>query len=695
MKKKYLFLLLFLSAASLSAQSPKREMRATWIATVGRIDWPRESGVAAQKNEMIKMLDSIRTLHLNTVFFQVRSRCDALYNSAYEPWSSDLTVNRGTDPGYDPLAFVIDECHKRGIECHAWLNPYRYNNSGNLWSDSHNSAQNYQNTHPEWLLRYDSYIILDPALPEVRQQIKQVVGDILSKYDVDGIVFDDYFYPYGGTTHQDASSIERYKPAGMDVHDWRRDNVNRMIAAVYDTIQSVRPSVAFGVSPFGIWTTDSSVAHKESISLPFGITGGNMYEEIYCDPVTWLKQKTVDYISPQLYWKITGNQDYGKLCPWWIDLSNQFGAQFYSSMAIYRYTENNSNNAGYYQNITEFANQALINRTAAAVRNEAPGHVFYNTRAWVYNKPFRNHFKTNVFQHPALTPAIGRKPARNQGMVTFHQPPITNSTLSWIYHETNDSVRYAIYAVPRARINDPSVFSQSEHLLGISYTERYPLPNGISTASHQLAVSVLDRYGNEFAPRVLGRTLAEKEAAQLTYPDNDATLPLPVLFRWNAVEKADCYIWQLATDANFTNIVRSQETVDTQFDTRSQLNIKDNGHTYYWRVRTRKSDAGDALSAVRTITLSPDNRANIDATLPSTEALKAYLTDDYLIVETPVAGQALVYAYNLSEQLVSTLKYNLQAGRNLLPLNPAETDISFLRIRMDTEIVIEFPKNQK
>jgi uncharacterized lipoprotein YddW (UPF0748 family) len=278
MKKLYLFLILLMCCAYTSAQSPKREMRATWIATVGAIDWPKNSGSAAQKAEMIKMLDSIQTLNLNTVFFQVRSRCDAMYNSAYEPWSSDLKISRGATPDYDPLQFVIEECHKRGLECHAWLNPYRYNNSGARWTGSNNSPLNYENTHPDWLLWYSDNVVLDPALPEVRRQIKSVVGDIISKYDyLDGIVFDDYFYPYGGTSNQDATSQSQYFPAwsaehpGKTVHDWRRDNVNRMIADVYDTIQAVKPYITFGVSPFGIWTTSASVAAAEGISLPSGI----------------------------------------------------------------------------------------------------------------------------------------------------------------------------------------------------------------------------------------------------------------------------------------------------------------------------------------------------------------------------------------------------------------------------------------
>ncbi|GHV57804.1 hypothetical protein FACS1894182_07660 [Bacteroidia bacterium] len=656
-------------------------MRATWIATVGAIDWPKSSGATAQKAELSKMLDSVKVMNMNAVFFQVRSRCDAMYNSAYEPWSSDLKVARGTNPGYDPLAFAIEECHKRGIECHAWMNPYRYNNTGSLWSGTNNPAINYQNTNPGWLIYYSANIILDPGIPEVRERIKNVVGDIVGKYDLDGIIFDDYFYAYGGTTTQDAASVAKYKPAAMDVHDWRRDNVNRMVADVFDTIQAVKPWITFGISPFGIWTTNSSVAAKEGIPLPSGITGGNMYQEIYCDPVAWLKEGTVDYISPQLYWKTGGGQDYAKLCPWWANLANQFGVQFYSSMANYKFNENTD--PAY--TVSELALESTINRQSA--KDDAPGHVFYNTLAWIgastKHQEFRNEYKKNIFVFPSLTPAISWKPANNQGLVTFNAP--VGSTMSWIYNETTDSVRYAVYAVPIARINDPSVFSKSEYLLGVSYDKSYKLPGGVSTSSHRIAVSVVDRYGNEFSPRILGGALAEEAKAQLTYPDDWAKVRIPVLFRWNAVDKADCYVWQLATDANFTDIVCTRETTTNSFSTASQLNIKEDGGTYYWRVRTRKANARDVWSDTRRVILSPTGGSGLNA-LPGTSGnLKAWVYDNNLLVETAVAGPAVVRIYNLSGQLLSVTKYHLQSGKNSIPLNGSNVGISLINIRTEND----------
>ena len=262
--KKNIYIVVVLLVCALQmvvGQSPKRELRSTWLTTVWRLDWPsvtvpaptgtneaeRLAAIQQQKNEFIGILNSLKAANMNAAFFQVRSMCDAMYQSSYEPWSAYISSVRGANPGYDPLAFAVEEAHKRGIELHAWLNPYRYSTS----SSTHGELPvDYYNTHRDWLLAYDSYLkILNPGYPQVVSQIKKVVGEIVNNYDVDGIVFDDYFYAYGGTSAVLDSTAQRlYKPSGKNVNDWRRENVNRMIKAVYDTIQSVKPYVTFGVS---------------------------------------------------------------------------------------------------------------------------------------------------------------------------------------------------------------------------------------------------------------------------------------------------------------------------------------------------------------------------------------------------------------------------------------------------------------
>ena len=598
MKKISTLLFLIAIATCLVGQTnPKREMRATWLTTVANIDWPVSTtkGKEAQQKELISLLDACVKFNMNTVMFHIRPACDALYKSSYEPWSSYLNNGRGVDPGWDPLQFCIDECHKRGLACHGWINPYRYGKRGGYdWTGNDDTTKlNYKYTHPEWLLYYKNDIYLDPAQPEVRQRIKEVVGDIINHYDVDGILMDDYFYPYGGTTNQDAASVEKYKPADMNVGDWRRQNVNMMIRDVYDTIQAVKPWVTFGVSPFGIWTTDSSVASKRGITLPYNITGGNMYAEIYCDPVAWLEEGTVDYISPQLYWKIGGGQDYKKLSKWWANICNRFGKHFYSSMALYKYEDGTFN-------ATEIRNQTVYNRV---VTDNAPGAIWYNTRAWTTSSKLRVNItkETAEYHDLALPPAINWKPTQERVMV--ENLALNAQTLAWTH--TDSDVHFAIYAVPNDSINLPNVYSRSDMLIGISYSCTFELPAEITAATHQIAVGVLDKYNNEYALRILGRSLGNPKATTSLLPSHEATKKLPFTFYWDNVEGADSYIIQFAKDEAMTQIVFAQEVTQTSFDSKQRINLDylPLGE-YYWRVKTRIPNAGDTWSEVHKLTIS-------------------------------------------------------------------------------------------
>ncbi len=640
-----LLLLLFFAIQFISAQSPKREMRATWLTTVWRLDWPtvtvpkatgtndaaRQAAILQQKNELISILNSLKTANMNAVFFQVRSMCDAMYQSSYEPWSQWISSERGADPGYDPLAFAIEEAHKRGIELHAWLNPYRYSTSSTTHGEL---STDYFNTHPDWLLAYDSYTkILNPGIPDVVKQIKKVVGEIATNYDIDGIVFDDYFYAYGGTSNTlDAAAQSLYKPADKNIGDWRRENVNKMIAAVYDTIQTVKPYITFGVSPFGTWTTDQTVAAQRGILLPTGVgTTGNMYAEIYCDPMAWLEQGTVDYVSPQLYWTTYSAYPYGQLALWWSNISNRFGKHFYSShslsslasaapaashiinlqnenintrslstlelQAVNRKSISISMRAPAETNFapSEIGLQVGFNRTSDI--NDAPGSVFYATDQTVNTSGFLTYLNQNVFTQPALCPAIGWKAADNQTLA--ENISLSGQILTWTYSGTN--MQYAVYAIPNANRNDAAVFSSSKYLLGLSYNNQYELPASVSSTTHKIAVSIVDRFGNEFSPRILNESLATSAAAELVYPADNTTTLLPCVFKWNSIEGADSYVWQLARDAQFTDLVCSRETTGTQFFSGLQTNLKDNTD-YFWRVRTRKANAADTWSLARKFT---------------------------------------------------------------------------------------------
>ena len=313
----YFILFLFLSCwIKISAeQNPKREMRGAWVATVENIDWPSSPTETSgeQISDLVVLFNKLKSAGINTVFFQIRTECDAFYKSSYEPWSYWLTGQQGKtpDPFYDPLAFAIEEAHAKGMELHAWINPYR---AVKDTVDYKNSQNHITKTHPEWILKFGNLKILNPGIPDVTNYIVKIVSDIVSRYNIDGIHLDDYFYPYTPRiTDQDSAAYRIYKGKFKNIDDWRRNNINEMISKVYRTINQINPKVIFGVSPFGI------VENKYA-----NTSGFNSYNILYCDPLTWIKNKTVDYLAPQLYWE-AGNKyaDYNKLLPWWASIKNE------------------------------------------------------------------------------------------------------------------------------------------------------------------------------------------------------------------------------------------------------------------------------------------------------------------------------------------------------------------------------------
>lgn len=324
-----------INGSEFNTEHPKREMRGIFVPTVFNITWPSKSSDSPdkQKEELVGLLDNARSNGYNTIFLQIRPAGDALYKSDIEPWSNWLTGTEGKPPSplWDPLEFAIIESHSRGMELHAWLNPYRVKYGSYKTHSTH-----VINRHPSWVFKDQSdpkLVVLDPGLPEVREYIVSIIKDISIRYDIDGIHFDDYFYPKGGMSkspnNQDNLTYLNNNPESLPLEDWRRDNINKMISDVYDAIQIINKdnnkSISFGVSPFGIWKS----------GIPKGITGTSSYDALYCDPITWMKSGKVDYIAPQLYWKFGGKQDYDILSQWWNDQSKLYNVQLYVSQRYY------------------------------------------------------------------------------------------------------------------------------------------------------------------------------------------------------------------------------------------------------------------------------------------------------------------------------------------------------------------------
>lgn len=390
--KTVILIILFSSLIAAQSNSIKREFRAVWIASVTNIDWPSSKYLSPtnQRNEFISILDKHQQNKMNAVIVQIRPSCDAFYPSTIEPWSEWLNGTQGTAPNpyYDPLAFMINETKKRGMEFHAWFNPYRavVNTNSSSVHSSHISV-----THPEWIVTYGTLKVLNPGIPAVRDYVTSVIMDVVRRYDIDAVHFDDYFYPYpqSGQTFNDDSTFAQYPNGFTNKSDWRRDNVNRLVKMISDSIKSVKPYVKFGISPFGIWANSSSNPAGSATS------GLQSYYEIYCDSRKWIQEGWLDYILPQIYWSIGYSPaKYEVLVPWWANTNTI--RHFYVGHAAYKIGTTSDPN---WTNYNQIPNQIILNRNNPKVH----GSCFFSSRSITYNLGgVQDSLRNNYYSNPAL-----------------------------------------------------------------------------------------------------------------------------------------------------------------------------------------------------------------------------------------------------------------------------------------------------
>ena len=459
MKKIFLFLFTLAVGISTLYANPKHEFRASWMTTGYGLDWPRQKTADAQQQELRQKLDALVVGNHNAVCLQVRSFADAIYKSSYEPWADCLTGTRGQDPGYDPLAFAIEEAHKRGLELHVWVNPFRVTPSGTLSTDDpvwKNAGQ--------WIIKYNnssfSGQIIDPGYPEARDYVHKVFMEIVNNYDIDGILMDDYFYAYGGTYSEDADSKNKYcyawkngqakpsKDGDNDyVDDWRRANVDSVVCRLYKDLQKTKPWVRFGMGTPGNWSNNGAAALYYGISLP-ATTAMESYDYLYCNPVEWAKQGWVDYLNPQVYWSTTAKKgDYDILTPWWAKkvcenfsnkLPNGQKVHFFASQgACYAY--DNDGMEGYNDGVAEIQRQIDVNR--ANLSSGYTGSVLFSTSSAIL---MRNELRESHFKYKALPPAMDWKSKTKLAAPTNIK--VKDTVMSW-EHPTAE--RFTIYIYPR------------------------------------------------------------------------------------------------------------------------------------------------------------------------------------------------------------------------------------------------------
>ncbi|HVR34233.1 MAG TPA: family 10 glycosylhydrolase [Methylomirabilota bacterium] len=459
---------------------PRREFRAAWIATVSNIDWPSKPGlpVEQQKAELLALLNTATNLNLNAVILQVRPACDALYASPHEPWSEYLTGRMGQAPSphYDPLAFAVTEAHRRGLELHAWFNPYRARIGNGLGPVASNHISR---THPHLVRRYGRYLWLDPGDKAVHDHSLKVILDVVKRYDIDGVHLDDYFYPYKekdragkAMDFPDESTWQRYVRAGgkMARDDWRRANVNTFVRNLYAGVKAEKPWVKVGLSPFGIWRPIKFL----------NIDGLDAYHEIYADSRLWFVNGWLDYLAPQLYWGIDqSGQSFPVLLGWWAD-QNQRDRHLWPGM--------NDTRVGTQWPADEIARQILLTRRQPG----ATGHVHWNISALHKNTGgLRDLLRKGVYAEPALVPPspwlsderpprplINVQPADAGGTVRVHWKSGGNRPVARWVLQTRSGSRWLTRVLPA-----------NTGILNLAGDRKSDWPQTV-------AVTAIDRYGN-------------------------------------------------------------------------------------------------------------------------------------------------------------------------------------------------------
>lgn len=470
---------------SLTPPSPLREFRGAWITTVGNIDWPSKPGltVAEQKAELISLLDRAVQLKLNAVIYQVRPASDAMYASSLEPWSEYVTGTQGRAPTpfYDPLAFAIEEAHQRGLELHAWFNPFR---ARHFAAKSPVALNHISKTHPEFIRTYSNQLWIDPGEPAARAYVSNVVMDVVKRYDVDGVQFDDYFYPYPEKdaagremNFPDDASWRKYGlPKKLDRDIWRRDNINEFVRTIYESIKAAKPRVKFGISPFGIWRPMN----------PLSVRGLDAYAKLYADSRLWLASGWIDYCSPQLYWAVDApQQSFPALLNWWAQ-QNIKGRNLWPGL--------NASAVGSKFSASEIARQIQL------IRNQpgGSGEIFYHLRNLTDNGELNSVIRSQYLQ-AALVPPSPWLDATPPGKPKFTVTLVTSgkkNSVSACWENAGGEPAWKWVLQYRTKEG-----WTTEILTANQTAKTFP-----DSAPDVIAISAVDRVGNVSQPVVLKKT---------------------------------------------------------------------------------------------------------------------------------------------------------------------------------------------
>jgi len=477
--------------------TPSRQVRAEWIASVVNIDWPSRAGLPAaeQQAELVRWLDEAVGRGLNTIMLQVRPTADAFWPSPLEPWSEWLTGVQGQDPGYDPLGFAVAEAHKRDLELHAWFNPYRVS----MQTDPSRLRPDHPGrVHPDWILPYGGKLYYNPGIPEVRRFTEDAILDAVARYDIDGVHFDDYFYPYpvAGQQFADDATFQRHG-AGFPVKaDWRRHNVDLLISELSDRIAALKPWVKFGISPFAVWRNKATDPTGSDTTA-----GVQTYDDLGADTRKWVREQWIDYIVPQVYWNIGfAPADYAKLIAWWSDQVDGTDVQLFIGQANYKVGVSTQSPA--WMDPAELSRHLTFDRSYPAVR----GDVFFSAKDVRGNQ--LSHMDILTAEHytrPALVPVMpqrgGRAPHRP---VIFDARPGPNGiTLRWL--QDRGSAELALYRLDGTHLAGGCELVDARHLIATGRTGPGLLGSFTDTTTqpgqrYTYLLTTLDRLHNQSKP---------------------------------------------------------------------------------------------------------------------------------------------------------------------------------------------------
>jgi uncharacterized lipoprotein YddW (UPF0748 family) len=513
-KRKILLLciLIFSIKTTVLAQSLKREMRGVWVASVLNIDYPSvtSSNEGFLKDEWLRILAKHKATGFTALFVQIRPSSDALYKSSLVPWSYYLTGQSGVGPAndFDPLAFMISTAHSAGFEFHAWLNPYRAamdNQSASMFAENH-----VMRAHPDWCIRYNKRHILNPGLPEVRAYFNEVVAEIVQNYDIDGIHFDDYFYPYKNGSEQfpDGATYQQYGSGFNSIEDWRRSNVDLMVYDVSRLIKSIKPRVQFGISPFGVWR--NSYKDPEGSKTQAGLT---CYDDLYADVRKWMREGWIDYVVPQVYWNIGFSiAEFKTIATWWSE--NSAGKPVYIGMAAYR-VGSSSKREPAWRDPGEIGRQITFLRGL----NNVKGSVFFSSKNLINNPlGIADTLRNNYYSYPVSPPqtvkdtsSLACEPPELRDVLATNSP----NFVRWKARKTtnpNQLFQYAVYRFENGAID----FTNIKNILTLIphdvKTLEYMDVNVEEDKTYTYAIRVVD-CNNEEIPSEASFEIGEKKKA--------------------------------------------------------------------------------------------------------------------------------------------------------------------------------------